>query len=216
MDGILVDSESLHWHSVLLTLQQYLGDTAPVLEMRVGWGDYELWEELIDTYALPGTPANLTHQRGIIALNLLQQNPPPMLSGALEAIRLWRRGSPQLRLGVVSASPRDQMEQSLLGYVDQDQHILFDAIFSGIDDAPQNKPSPQPYLKAMQYFGVSPQECWIVEDSTTGITSGLATGAKVFAVGAHFADPKVVALCEGTVSIYWNFTGGGRVSLNRY
>ena len=72
---------------------------------------------------------------------------------------------------------------------------LFDAIFSGIDDATHNKPSPQPYLTAMRHFGLSAHECWIVEDSTTGIKSGLATGASGFAVGAHFADPKLVAQC---------------------
>ena len=37
MDGVLVDSEALHWESVHQVLRKYLGSQAPQLEPRVGW-----------------------------------------------------------------------------------------------------------------------------------------------------------------------------------
>lgn len=196
MDGVLVDSEALHWRSVTHILHKYLGHKTPVLEQRVGWGDYQLWQEMIDTYTLPGTPQSLTQERGEVALQLLKDHPPSLISGAYEAISTWKQADPNLILAVVSASPRQQMSQSLIEYVDHQGNSLFQAIFSGIEDAVQNKPSPEPYLVAMKHFELDPSDCWIAEDSTTGLHAGLASGARVFPVGVHFADDEVIAQCE--------------------
>jgi beta-phosphoglucomutase len=196
MDGVLVDSEALHWRSVLHVLRRYLGHETPALDQRVGWGDHQLWQEMIDTYGLSGTPNSLTQERGEVALQLLKDQPPSLISGAYEAISTWKQADPTLILAVVSASPRQQMSQSLLQYVDHQGASLFWAIFSGIEDAVQNKPSPEPYLAAMKHFELDPSDCWIAEDSTTGLYAGLASAARVFPVGAHFADHEVIAQCE--------------------
>ena len=89
MDGILVDSEALHWESVHRVLINHLGSQAPQLEQRVGWGDIELWEELIYSYGLPSDPISLTQERGQIALELLREQPPPLMANALKAIQAW-------------------------------------------------------------------------------------------------------------------------------
>ena len=196
MDGVLVDSEELHWSSVLLLLQKKLGQKAPSLEPRVGWGDEALWSELIASYSLEGTPRSLTIERGLLALQLLKQTPPPQMAGALEAIRSWKRADPKLKLAVVSASPKDQMIQSLLHFTDERATPLFDLLISGVDDTKVNKPHPAPYLLAMQTLQLQPQDCWIAEDSTTGLTAGLASGAHTFPVGAHTVAPDLISKCQ--------------------
>ena len=40
------------------------------------------------------------------------------------------------------------------------------------------KPSPEPYLKAAEALGLSPEECLAVEDSANGIRSAHAAGTK--------------------------------------
>ena len=193
MDGILVDSEALHWESVHRVLRNYLGSQAPQLEQRVGWGDLELWEELISYYDLPKDPITLTQERGQIALDLLREKPPPLMPSALKAICAWHTHPQRPIMAVVSASPKAHMVQSLKDYIDPQGQSIFDGLFSGIDDSDQNKPCPQPYLTAMKYFSVLPNESWVAEDSTTGLTAALNSQANVFAVAAHTAQQKLIA-----------------------
>ena len=52
-------------------------------------------------------------------------------------------------------------------------------IFSGYE-TPRSKPFPDVYLAAAAALGVDPKNCAVVEDSTTGVTAGVAAGAQVF------------------------------------
>lgn len=56
----------------------------------------------------------------------------------------------------------------------------FDAIVGGDMGLP-GKPQPDPYLAAMRFLGLSPEECVVVEDSPTGIAAGKAAGAHTIA-----------------------------------
>lgn len=195
MDGVLVDSEVLHWESVHGVLRAHLGAEAPLLKQRVGWGDHDLWRELGERYSLNGDPYSLTEERGTIAMSALRASPPPEMSGALEAIIGLREEAPELILAVVSASPKDQMIQSLRDFVTPAGESLFNDLFSGVDDTSRNKPHSDPYLTAMNHYHLSPKECWIAEDSSAGLTAAIASKATVFAVGAHFADPELITYC---------------------
>lgn len=52
-------------------------------------------------------------------------------------------------------------------------------IFSG-HELPRSKPAPDVYLAAAAALGVDPRRCAVVEDTVTGVTSGVAAGATVF------------------------------------
>ena len=57
-------------------------------------------------------------------------------------------------------------------------------IFSGYE-MPRTKPAPDVYLAAALELGVPPTRCAVVEDTTIGITAGVAAGATVFAYAPH-------------------------------
>ena len=61
----------------------------------------------------------------------------------------------------------------------------FDVVVAGDDVV--NKPDPAPYLRAAALLGVPIEECVAVEDSRTGITSALASGART--VGVEVFQP---------------------------
>ena len=58
---------------------------------------------------------------------------------------------------------------------------LFDLVMAS-EDCKVPKPAPDCYLRAMEIFGVEPQECIIFEDSPAGIAAGRASGAGVYIV----------------------------------
>ncbi|WP_326647653.1 MULTISPECIES: HAD-IA family hydrolase [unclassified Streptomyces] len=76
----------------------------------------------------------------------------------------------------------------------------------------EGKPSPVPYLLAAKCLGAAPEECLVVEDAPSGVTSGLRAGMTVWGVNApvavdgvhrHFeslseAVPAILAFVSGT------------------
>lgn len=48
-----------------------------------------------------------------------------------------------------------------------------------------NKPAPDIYLYAMDQLGVKPSECFVIEDSVSGMTAGIKSGASVVGVKRH-------------------------------
>lgn len=50
------------------------------------------------------------------------------------------------------------------------------------EDVTKSKPDPEIYEKAMQIFGVKPEECVICEDNINGIHAALSSGGNLFKV----------------------------------
>jgi trehalose/maltose hydrolase-like predicted phosphorylase/beta-phosphoglucomutase-like phosphatase (HAD superfamily) len=71
---------------------------------------------------------------------------------------------------------------------------LFDADISG-RDFPKGKPDPTIFLTAAQELGVSPAECFVVEDATSGIRA--AKAGRMAAVGVARLDDRDMLLEAG-------------------
>lgn len=54
----------------------------------------------------------------------------------------------------------------------------FDAVIGGAEVL-KGKPDPEIYLRAAGLVQVSPENCWVIEDSLQGIEAGLSAGMKV-------------------------------------
>ncbi len=55
------------------------------------------------------------------------------------------------------------------------------ALFLTSNDITHGKPHPEPYLKAAEKLGASPQECLVFEDVPAGIRAGKSAGSRVVA-----------------------------------
>ena len=67
---------------------------------------------------------------------------------------------------------------------------LFGTAFFEAGD--RQKPLPDIYLRAMAQLGTSPEYCFAVEDSVTGVTSACAAGLRTFGF-PHFAEDPAAA-----------------------
>ena len=109
-----------------------------------------------------------------------------IVPGALELLR--EVAGAHIPTALVSASPRSLMSAALAGFysIAPDLRGIFDISIS-MDDVTETKPHPEGYLSAAEQLGVDISECLVIEDSLTGITAGLASGALVLAV-PHLFD----------------------------
>lgn len=78
---------------------------------------------------------------------------------------------------------------------------LFDAILTSEDFA-ESKPSPDCYLKGAERFGVSPDECIVLEDSINGLKSGRAAGMYVVGLTTTNTKENIEALSNIQIKDY--------------
>ncbi len=82
------------------------------------------------------------------------------------------------RLAVCSNSIRSTVQlmmekAALLPYLD---------LMVSNEDVPRSKPAPDMYLKAMEAFGLRPEQCLIVEDNENGIKAAQSSGGHLLVV----------------------------------
>ena len=192
MDGTLIDSEPV-WIEQERLLMESLGAT---------WTDEDAFHCVggpmarVDAYMrskLPSAtqqrfqPLELTNQLLHHMEVRLSQN-VPFTPGASNLINEMKNAS--VPLALVSASSRPLMNAALLNIGAE----LFDVTISD-NDVLRSKPDPEGYLKAAEILGVNISRSLIIEDSITGMTAAIATGAFVIGL-THVAQlphgPKVV------------------------
>lgn len=81
----------------------------------------------------------------------------------------------------------------------------FDAVIGGAE-VKKGKPDPEIYVRAAGMINVSPENCWVIEDSLQGIEAGLSAGMKVVGITTshtseelshtHMTSPNFVDLFE--------------------
>ena len=81
----------------------------------------------------------------------------------------------------------------------------FDAVIGGAEVI-KGKPNPEIYVRAAGMINVSPENCWVIEDSLQGIEAGLSAGMKVVGITTshtseelshtHMTSPNFVDLFE--------------------
>ncbi len=82
-----------------------------------------------------------------------------------------------IKTALVTASESVLMNIALKKFPDG----IFDATVSR-DDVINSKPNPEPYLRAADLLEMNISNCVVFEDSETGVTSGLASGAQVIGI----------------------------------
>jgi HAD superfamily hydrolase (TIGR01509 family) len=105
----------------------------------------------------------------------------------------WRPGARELLVGVVDAGvPCALVTMSWQRMVDVVLEQLPAGTFATVvtgDAVTRGKPHPEPYLTAAARLGVDVRRCVAIEDSTPGVASAEAAGARVLAVEAHVPLP---------------------------
>jgi beta-phosphoglucomutase len=106
------------------------------------------------------------------------------------------------RLGVATSAPFANLDMILKAL-----HLegLFDSLLAS-EDVIYHKPDPEVYLKSATNLGARPENCVVFEDSFSGITAGVASGAKVVGVlSSH--QPYELPKCSLYIDNYLSLNG---------
>ncbi len=182
MDGVLINSEPLHFREWQMTLAPY-GITMEFEPYKrcIGMsaaGLRDLFREMygIDLSGEGGKFVEEFHRNMEI---LEEAEGVPLTPGALETVKALReRGC---RMAVASSSPMKAIVRCMNG---AGFSPYMDLLFSG-EAVAHSKPAPDTFLAAAEALGVRPDQCVVVEDSHNGVLAAKAAG--MYCVG--FVNP---------------------------
>lgn len=176
-DGVLVDSEPLT-NQVLRDMLEASGWSMTLAECMAYFVGKTVREERAEIEARTGQPLtqdwlNSFYQRRNQALMAGLE----VIPGAKAAVQAAHDAT-QGRIACASGADRFKVEMQLskvdlLGFFDG-------RVFSG-HEMPRSKPAPDVYLAAAEHLNVPGHQCLVIEDTSVGITAGVAAGATVWA-----------------------------------
>lgn len=173
MDGVLVDSEPIHFKSNCITLEKYCNITLEYeyYKQFIGSTIAYMWKRVVDDFHIVEYTADDLLKLNDAALQeLVEKDGYPPIPGAAECVREWKQAG--YLLAVASSSKREKILQNIkrLGIAD-----CFDRIVSGME-LEHPKPSPDIFLEAAKLLEVKPEECLVIEDSGNGVKAAVSAG----------------------------------------
>jgi HAD superfamily hydrolase (TIGR01509 family) len=174
-DGVLVDTESLFFESTRTTLARFGIDFSLEqfldLSMRQGRSAFDLakesgWREQ--------QIADVKKERDLLYTQMLQKQ-ARVLPGVPETLKMLQG---RMRMAVVTTSQRQHFEAvhadtGLIGY--------FEFVLAR-EDYRETKPSPEPYLLALERLGMKTEGCLVIEDSERGLAAARAAGLRCLVI----------------------------------
>jgi HAD superfamily hydrolase (TIGR01509 family) len=169
-DGVLVDTEVLFFEatrSMFAEIELELTREIFVdLSMRQGRSVFELLAGRFDAAAIEQLRWRRNRLYNDVVARGVRVNDG--IRAALDRLR------PHARMGIVTGSSREHFETmhgktGLLHYFD---------FYLTHDEYSRSKPHPEPYLKALERFGLDERSSIVIEDSERGLQSAVAAGLR--------------------------------------
>jgi len=194
MDGVLIDSEPLHYKSSIIYLNDELGISYNEEENRefLGRSDDYMFRVLKNRYGLAPSIREMINRRRDIYLQLLTGH-VELMPGAAKIVRLLK--SSGYKLGLASSSL-----EKIIDLVTSEGKIkdFFDILQSG-EHLSTCKPDPEIFLLTAKKMNVDPAACAVIEDTSVGIAAAKAAG--MFAIGFDAPGAPVMDFSEADVVV---------------
>ena len=169
MDGTLVNTEPLHeeaWHDTLVHLNLKL--PPDWFHRYTGSTDRILVNDMAKQYNLNLNVDELLNEKKNRFLEMAKTR-SQAFDGVNEGLSNLQE---KYEIALVTSSARQEAKLVL----DATSLIPFFKTIVTFDDVEKHKPDPEPYSKAVRFFGLDPKECIAIEDSVSGSRSAKASG----------------------------------------
>jgi HAD superfamily hydrolase (TIGR01509 family) len=175
MDGTLIDSEPL-WLEAEIEIMEELGcNWDQQDQINCLGGPIDKTENYMQDRSNNIKPFGYFTKKLDDVMEQKLSTKLDLIPNALEIINECKRS--ELKIALVTASSGRLMRAVLKRF----PIGIFDTVVS-YDDVERSKPDPEPYLLAAKTLGVDITNCVVLEDSLTGVQSGLSAGAQVIGI----------------------------------
>lgn len=190
LDGVIVSTDSLHYRAwKALADEEGIYFDEKINDRLRGVSRMASLEIILEranrTYTDEEKIAMAERKNGIYRELLQVLTPADRLEGVTETLDVLRQKGYKLAIG--SSSKNTPVILEKIGYKG-----YFDAISDG-NNISHSKPDPEVFLKAAEFLGEEPKDCYVVEDAEAGIDGALAGGFTAIGVGgaAEYAKTQI-------------------------
>lgn len=177
MDGVIADTNPYHAEAFEAFFDKYgIGYSQEEFEQHMyGKHNSYIMQHFFKKTLSPKEIEKLEDEKEALFRKIYKDYAQPVkgLPAFLEHLR-----HQDFRLGVATSAPKANMDLILdtLGI----RHYFQSTLSS--ENVTAHKPDPEVYLKSAAILNVPPQDCFVFEDSFSGITAGLRAGMTVVGV----------------------------------
>ncbi len=190
-DGVVVDSERLHWAAFNAVLKPH-GKTiswAEYTDVFIGFDDRDTFKTAFPDLGKIEL-AKLIADKAAAFQDLLAEGGAAALPGAVELIKHL---SGKIPIAICSGALREDILPIIgkLGLGD-----AFDTIVTA-EDTPRSKPDPAPYRLTKERLGI--RDGLVIEDTPAGIASAKGAGLKVLAVTNSYDRSYLTEVADAVI-----------------
>lgn len=190
MDGVLMDSEWLIAEAGRLMFAETHGVSVAHDDFKpfVGFGENRFLGGVAAKYGIAAFDVERDKARTYEIYCEIVKGKLTELPGAAAFVGACRKRG--LKTALATSTDKVKMLASLheIGL----DHGEFDAMVNGLD-VERRKPFPDIFLKAAELIGVSPENCWVVEDAIAGVQAAKAAGMRCLALLTTFPEAELKA-----------------------
>ncbi len=209
-DGVLVDSEPLHYQAFVLIARSLGLELAfeQYVQTYIGFDDRDAFRVMLEAVGQEPTPRRVRElcdqkQPAFEAITLGKAKEGKLaLPGAVELLDAARAAA--WPVAIASGATRADIDL-MLGVLDRAD--AFDVIVTA-DDVERSKPDPMSYALAAEQLGIEASRCLAIEDTVAGLQSAIGAGMRTLAVTNSYpverlrdADHVVESLAQ--VDLEW-------------
>ncbi|SMD38821.1 haloacid dehalogenase superfamily, subfamily IA, variant 3 with third motif having DD or ED/haloacid dehalogenase superfamily, subfamily IA, variant 1 with third motif having Dx(3-4)D or Dx(3-4)E/beta-phosphoglucomutase family hydrolase [Reichenbachiella faecimaris] len=179
MDGVIMDSEPIHYETEFEILKRFGVKDYPFEEhaQYVGMRTWDLWAGNIAKYSLDATAEALTIEGDEAYINALREKDFDPITGLADLLdRIKASGTKMI---VASSASRENIKLVL-------DKFAITQYFEGYvssQDVKKTKPNPDIFLLAAKTLGVNPENCVVIEDAKHGVQAAISAGMKCIGYG---------------------------------
>lgn len=204
LDGVIINTEGQYttfWEEIGKRDLPHLSDFAQSIK------GHSLKQILNEYY--PNDAA--AQQRVIDDINRFEQQMEyPFIAGAIDFVKALKEAG--IPTAVVTSS--NQAKMKVLCEKHPSFSSLFDHIFTA-ENAQRSKPAPDCYLNAAAHFGLEAKQCFVFEDSISGLQAGYDSGATVIGLTTSNAAQVIQPYCQLVINDFTEISVAQMCSLQK-
>ncbi|MFW2488996.1 HAD family hydrolase [Clostridium chromiireducens] len=173
MDGVIIDSEPIHFDVDLQTISELGGDISKEdLEKYVGTTNEYMYTDIKNKFNISKSLEEIIHYKVELTKKKIIELDLEPIEGIRELLKELKNKN--INTAIASSSPRDFIEL-VVSKFKLENYIEY--IISG-EEVKHGKPDPDIYIETAKKLRVSPEECIVIEDSRNGVLAAKAAGMK--------------------------------------